>query len=256
MTAAGIRTQDDGPRRRLILDRPPLNVLTTVDLRHLADELERAGDDPEIRLVTLEARGETFSAGVDVADHIGAARIGTMLAALERLFDAFDKLPVVTVALVRGPALGGGCELCLATDLCLASDRASFGQPEIRLGLFAPPASVLLPRRLGERRALELLLSGEPVSAEEALRIGLANRVFPDDRFDELAAESLERLLGMSRAALTLAKQAVQLARAGPQGAAHRAVNRLYADQLMRTEDAAEGLEAFVQKRRPRWKHR
>jgi cyclohexa-1,5-dienecarbonyl-CoA hydratase len=157
---------------------------------------------------------------------------------------------------VHGAALGGGCEIALATDLCLAAERASFGQPEIRLGVFAPPASVLLPRLIGERRAMELLLTGETLPAAEAARIGLVNRVFADDAFETGVDEFIAGLLALSGEALRQAKRAVLAARGRPAGEAHRELRRLYLDELMRTHDAQEGIQSFMEKRRPLWKHR
>jgi cyclohexa-1,5-dienecarbonyl-CoA hydratase len=179
-----------------------------------------------------------------------------MMEALLEFFEAAERVPAPTVAVVHGAALGGGCELTLATDLCLASEAASFGLPEIRLGVFAPPASVLLPRLLGERRAMGLLLSGEAIRADEAERAGLVNRVYPAERFEHEVQEALGRLLQLSGAALRHAKRAVRAARELPAAAAHREVVRLYLDELMATADAREGIAAFMDKRAPGWKHR
>jgi enoyl-CoA hydratase/carnithine racemase len=162
--AENVRVSEGGPMARITLHRPPLNVLTTSMLRDLATALDRVAADDDVRLVRLDAEGKVFSAGVDVGDHAGEA-LAPMMDAFVAVFEAFERVPVPTVAVVHGAALGGGCELTLATDLCLASDAASFGQPEIRLGVLAPPASVLLPRLVGERRAFDLLLSGETMPA-------------------------------------------------------------------------------------------
>jgi cyclohexa-1,5-dienecarbonyl-CoA hydratase len=250
----GVRVARDGALLRVTLDRPPLNVLTTTMLVAIADALDRAGGDPGVRLVRLDAAGRAFSAGVDVADHVGD-RIAPMMDALARLFETFDTLSVPVVAVVQGAALGGGMELVLGADLVWASDRATFGQPEVRLGLFAPPASVLLPRLLGERRAAELLLTGEPIAAEEAERIGLVHRAFAHDRLEDEARDRIARLLELSGAALRQAKAALRAARGGSVADGLRAVDRLYRDELMRTADAHEGLAAFQEKRPPRWKH-
>ena len=152
----------EGPVVRITLSRPPLNVLTTEMMRAITATLGSLARDEDVRLVRLDAEGKVFSAGADVAEHTGEA-LEPMMQALDELFGAFATTSVPTLAVVHGAALGGGCELALGTDLCLASERASFGLPEIRLGVFAPPASVLLPRIVGERRALGLLLSGETI---------------------------------------------------------------------------------------------
>lgn len=249
-----IRFRTEGPLARITIDRPPLNILCTAMLVELGQSLERADSDDGTRLIRLDAEGKLFSAGVDVADHVGD-RIEPMLEALTRLFDVLESLSRPTISVVHGPALGGGCELALATDLCFASERASFGQPEIRLGQLAPPASVLLPRLVGERRALELLLSGEAIPASEAERIGIVNRVFPEDRLEREVAARLERLSELSGAALRHAKRAVRAARGLPAAEARRAVQQLYSEALAGTADATEGPRAFLEKRPPRWKH-
>lgn len=250
-----IRYRVLGPLARITLARPPLNILTTEMLSELDLALHRAEDDDEIRLIRLDAEGKLFSAGVDVADHVGE-RIRPMIDALLRLFLTFDALQKPSVAVVHGAALGGGMELVLATDLCFASEEASFGQPEVRLGLFPPPAAVLLPRRVGERRALGLLLSGEAIPAPAAREAGLVNEVFSAERLEQEVSLRIGRLLELSGSALVQTRRAVRAARDLPVGAAHRELGRIYMEDLMQTADAAEGLQAFVEKRSPRWKHR
>jgi len=245
----------EGPVARITLDRPPLNVLTTAMMREIAEVLDRTASMPEVRVIRLDAVGKVFCAGVDVGEHEGEA-LAPMMDALRGLFDALGRVTVPVVSVVHGAALGGGCELVLGTDVCLASERASFGQPEVRLGLFAPPASVLLPRIAGERRALSLLLTGEAVSASEAQAIGIVHRVFPEGTFARDADAWIERLLEMSGSALRMVKRAVLAARGLDAEEALGAVDRLYREELMRTEDAREGLRAFLEKRTPSWKHR
>jgi cyclohexa-1,5-dienecarbonyl-CoA hydratase len=183
-------------------------------------------------------------------------KLGPMMETFGKLFETYERMPMPTVAVVHGAALGGGCEVALGTDLCVAAERATFGQPEIRLGVFAPPASVLLPRLAGERRALGLLLSGESISAGEAALFGIVNKVFADESFAEEVDAWLEGLLQLSGAALRQAKRAVVATRGLPLREAHEAVDRIYLDELMQTDDANEGLQSFMEKRKPVWKHR
>lgn len=250
-----IRLATDGPLAVVTLDRPPVNVLTIEMMRDLAAALRAAAAAPAVRVVRLDARGKAFSAGVDVGDHMGD-KLPAMMDALDDLFRTLEAIPQPIVAVVQGAALGGGCEILAGCDLVVAGERATFGQPEIRLGVFAPPASVLLPRLIGERRAMGLLLTGEIVTATEAERIGLVNRVFPDASLEAEATAWIGRLLDLSGAALRLAKRAVTVGRGLPARQAHRDLHRIYMDELMRTEDASEGLAAFVEKRTPTWKHR
>jgi cyclohexa-1,5-dienecarbonyl-CoA hydratase len=179
-----VRITRQGPRFTITMDRPPLNVVTIEMLRSVRDALVEADADPSVRVVRLEGAGRAFSAGVDVADHVGD-RIEPMMDALTSLFETFERIDVPTVAVVHGAVLGGGLELALGCRLCVARDDAKLGQPEIRLGLFAPPASVLLPRLIGERRAFDLLLRGASIDAATALDWGLVQAVFPEEGFGD-----------------------------------------------------------------------
>jgi cyclohexa-1,5-dienecarbonyl-CoA hydratase len=250
-----IRATIDGPLARITIDRPPLNVLSTAMLVALREAFERACTDPSVRLVRFDAVGRVFSAGVDVGDHEGPGVV-SMMDALTELFQALARPGPPTVSVVHGAALGGGCELALAMDLCYASRTASFAQPEIRLGLFAPPASVLLPRRIGFRRAMDLLLTGRSISAEEAERWGLVNGVFAEESLETEVSERLAALTALSGSALRQAKAAVLAAEDLDVVRAHAELRRIYLDGLMRTADAEEGLRAFLEKRQPVWKHR
>jgi cyclohexa-1,5-dienecarbonyl-CoA hydratase len=250
-----IRTATEGGLARITLDRPPLNVLTTAMMRELAAALRAAASDPAARVVRVDAAGRAFCAGVDVGDHIGD-RLAGMMDSLADLFRAFDEVPQPVVAVVHGAALGGGLEVALGCDLVLASDAATFGQPEIRLGVFAPPATVLLPRLIGERRAAHLLLTGATIGAAEAKVIGLVHEVWPADALEAQADAYIDRLLALSGAALRAAKRALRIAREGPAAAAHARLHDLYLGELMSTEDAHEGLRSFLEKRPPAWKHR
>jgi len=192
---------------------------------------------------------------VDVGDHLGDL-LPSMMAALGDLFVAFESVPQPIVAVVQGAALGGGLEVVLGCDLVVASEKATFGQPEIKLGVFAPPATVLLPRRIGLGPATGLLLTGESVGAAEARRLGLVNEVFPVEGFDAAAQAWIEKLLTLSGAALRRAKRAIGESSHLPVRQAHARLHDLYMNDLMATEDAHEGLRSFVEKRPADWKHR
>lgn len=254
MSVAGIRVTHEGPVARITLDRPPLNVLNTAMMLGMAQALDEAAASPHVRVVRLDAVGRAFCAGVDVGEHMGEA-LAPMMDALARLFDAFERCPLPVVAVVQGAALGGGCEVVLGADLCVASERASFGQPEIKLGVFAPPASVLLPRALGERRALGLLLTGDTFSAAEARGWGLVYKVAAAETLQDEAAKVVSGLAALSGTALRWAKEAVRAARGRSVADGHAAVSGLYMDRLMTTRDAHEGLAAFLEKRAPVWAH-
>ncbi|MFN2442790.1 MAG: enoyl-CoA hydratase/isomerase family protein [Thermoanaerobaculia bacterium] len=247
-----IRFEKQSDRYRIVLDAPPLHILDTAMLAELREAVGMVQADRPLLLI--EAVGEkAFSAGVSVQDHLGD-RVGPMLDAFHGALRALNRLDVVSVALVRGLCLGGGCELAMACDFVLASERATFGQPEIALGVFPPVAAWQLGRLTSPRKGLELILAGDPISAADAERLGLVNAVFPDGQLDGKAEEWLGRLLRHSASSLRIAKKAFRLASADDFEVRLAEVERLYLEQLMRTGDATEGLVAFIEKRPPIWK--
>ncbi|NIP81424.1 MAG: enoyl-CoA hydratase, partial [Gemmatimonadetes bacterium] len=196
--------------------------------------------------------GKAFCAGVDVADHT-ADRVESMIRAFARAVRALLDVELPVVAAVNGAALGGGLELALACDIVLARAGAKLGQPEIRLGVFPPAAAALLPRRVGPQRALEMVLTGRTVRAEEAAAMGLVAEALPDDDFDAAVDRYLTQLTGSSRPVLRLAKRAVRAGLDRPLSQALEAADRLYLDDLMALHDPHEGLAAFMEKREPVW---
>jgi len=234
---------------RITLSDPPLHILDISMLEELRDALGRVSNDRHCLII--DAAGEkAFSAGASVQDHIGD-RVVTMLQRFHECFRILMKLDVVTIALVKGAALGGGCELALACDFVLASDRAKFGQPEINLGVFPPVAAYQLSRQMAPRKGLELLLTGDIVDGN-----GIANAIFPAAEFDRRAEEWLERLYKQSASSLRFAKRAFRLAQNADFDQRLAAVERLYLEELMKTQDANEGLQAFIEKRKPLWRGR
>ena len=249
-----IRFTSDDHAYRITLDDPPLHILDVTMLEELRDAVSRVENDRHALII--DASGEkAFSAGASVQDHLGD-RVVTMLGHFHDCFRALARLDLVTVALVKGVALGGGCELALACDFVLASDRARFGQPEINLGVFPPVAAYQLSRQLAPRKGLELLLTGEPIDAHAAERLGLANAVFPVAEFETRTDEWLHRLYRQSASSIRFAKKAFRLAQAADFDERLAHVERLYLEELMKTEDANEGLNAFIEKRRPAWRGR
>ena len=243
-------TSDDHAHR-ITLNSPPLNILDIGMLGELREAL--AGVRPDRHALIVDAAGATaFSAGVSVPDHL-PGRVEAMLPLFHDCIRALARLDLVTVALVRGAAVGGGSELAFACDFVLAGDSARFGQPEINLGVFAPVASWQLSRQLPPRRGLELLLTGEPLDAHAAERLGLVNAVFPSAEFEERSAAWLGNVYRQSRSSLHLAKKAFRVAGSSDFEDRLARTERLYVDELMKTHDALEGLRAFLDKRRPEW---
>jgi cyclohexa-1,5-dienecarbonyl-CoA hydratase len=236
----------------ITLDRPPLNILDMATMRELARAFEESRDD---RVVLLRAEGKVFSAGADVGEHLGEVA-PEMIRTFHDLFRAIWSVRGITVAAVHGAALGGGCELAVGCDVVFASEAASFGQPESLVGVFPPVAAVLWPRLAGERRAVELLASGDKMSAQEAFEVGLVNRVFPADGFEESVKKALTPFKTKSLVVIDHIKRAIRAARGEDLLEALDRVERIYLDSLMRTHDAEEGLRAFLEKRQPRWEDR
>jgi len=237
---------------RLELDRPPLNVIDLPAAREMAVAIEGVAAREDVAVMVLSGRGRAFCAGVDVRDHLpdrGAEMLGAFHRACIALLEA--RCPVVAV--VHGAALGGGCELTLCCDLVVASERATFGQPEIRLGVFPPLAAVALPRMIPAHVAHELLLTGRIVDAVEAARIGLVNRVVPEAGLATAAEEVVAALTPHSPASLRLTKEAMARTRTRPTAGEIAAAERFYVERLMNTPDAIEGLQAFLDKRPPQW---
>jgi len=237
----------------IALARPPLNVLDLDTIRRLEAALAGLPQRRDLKVVVLtSALDGTFSAGVEIREH-ARERVGAMLDAFHRVFRRLDALPQATVAAVDGLCLGGGCELALFCDFVLATARSQFGQPEIDVGCFPPVAAALLPRLVG-RRAYGMILLGERVAAADAFRIGLITRVAADAEAEARALAA--RLAAKSGAVLALARRALRRGGAGPFLDALDAVEELYRRELAATEDVEEGVQAFLEKRPPRWRDR
>ena len=240
---------------RIALNRPPLNILDVPMIAELHEALARVQSAGDANVLIITHAGRAFSAGVSIQDH-APDKVGEMLEKFHGMIGLLHSLDIPSIALVDGMALGGGCELAVVCDMVLASDRSAFGQPEIKVGVFPPVAAALLPSRIGRNRALELLLTGESVDAAEAHRIGLINKVFPAASFGEMTGEFIRKLTSLSGSTLRLTKRAVSRAidRSLSEGIA--AAEQLYLGELMSTEDATEGLNAFLEKRTPVWKNK
>jgi cyclohexa-1,5-dienecarbonyl-CoA hydratase len=244
----------DGALLRLRLARPKANIVDAPMIAALAGALAEHADHAGLRGLLLDAEGPHFSFGASVEEHLPAS-CAQMLAALHALVVALVEFRAPVLVAVRGQCLGGGLEVALAGSLIFAAPDAHFGQPEMKLGVFAPAASVLLPYRVNQPAAEDLLFSGRAIAAAEAHRIGLVHTVADDPEAAALAWFG-EHLQGKSAAALALAIAAAR----GPLRRELRSrlaeVEHLYLDRLMATHDANEGLSAFLAKRAPAWEHR
>ncbi len=239
----------------LTFDRPPLNVLDIKTLREMTAALKRVVEREDVGVLVLAGAGKAFSAGVDVGEH-RPQTVESMIHAFHDFCRSILEFPRPTLARVHGPALGGGCEVVLCCDTAVAAASARLGQPEIALGVFPPLAAVLLPRLAGRAAAARTVLWGEVFPAETARALGLVGEVVSDESLEARIEELAARAAGLSSRALALARQALRRGAEGPLEEALRAVETIYLDDLMKTEDAAEGLNAFLEKRPPSWRHR
>ncbi len=243
----------DGALLRLRLARPKANLIDAAMIAALHGALRDARGRSGLRGVLLDAEGAHFSFGASVDEH-RAEHCAAMLASLHALIVAMREFPAPILAAVHGQCLGGGLEVALATSMIFATPDAVLGQPEMKLGVFAPAASCLLPYRVGQAAAEDLLFSGRTLAGTDAKTIGLVD-VLADDPAQAALGYFDAQLANKSAAALAFAIQAVRapLAASGARRLAD--VERLYVDSLMKTHDANEGIAAFLAKRQPSWEH-
>jgi cyclohexa-1,5-dienecarbonyl-CoA hydratase len=239
----------------LTLARPPVNVLNIQMMEEIVTALSSIRDRQDLHALVIRAEGKAFSAGVSVEDHMGD-KAEPMLHLFHKMFHLLIEVPCPTIAVVEAAALGGGCELATFCDMVIANDRAKFGQPEINLALFPPVSVVAFPWLTGFNRTMELLLTGETISAQKACEWGLVNRVVPADELEANLEQLLANLRSKSTVALQLTRKAVRAAMSTSFAQAIGTVEQIYFRDLIPTEDAQEGLHSFLEKRQPVWKNR
>ncbi len=238
----------------LTLNRAPLNWLNIEMMEEIDAYLEGLLKEKSLKLLVVQAAGKAFSVGAEVADHLGD--LGPkMIAAFHKMFRLMDKLGVPSIAVVNGAALGGGCELALYCDMVLATEKAKFGQPEIQVGVFPPIAALILPRIMGRKKAMELILAGETISSQDALNLGLINKVVPEASLGQEVEAFIGKFTKLSGIVLTMAKEAAVAGLNDDLDKGLRNIEHIYLDKLMKTHDATEGLKAFLEKRKPTWKN-
>jgi cyclohexa-1,5-dienecarbonyl-CoA hydratase len=235
-------------------NRPPVNVLNIAMMDEINDALKSWQGSKDLKVVLFNAKGKCFSAGVDVGEHMGDLA-PKMIEAFHRIFRLMDKLGTLTVASVYGSCLGGGCEVAVFCDLVIAGEGAKLGQPEIQVGVFPPIAAQIMPRIIGRKAAMDLILSGRIISAAEALQMGLVNQVVKDEDLEKETEAFLKPYLKLSAEVLRQAKRAVMSGLRDDLEPSLQAIEDIYLNQLMKTHDAQEGLKAFLEKRKPTWKN-
>jgi cyclohexa-1,5-dienecarbonyl-CoA hydratase len=249
-----IHVRREGRTAWITLDRPPLNVLDISAMKELARSLDTAL--PESDFIVFQGAGlKGFSAGAEVRDHT-PDRVAEMLAAFHGVFRLLAQSECISIAAVHGNCLGGGMELATFCDFILATESAKFGQPEIKLGCFPPVAMVVLPRLCGLRPALDLILTGRTISAREAHSLGIVTRVVPDDQLTAFVDSLLAELRALSPTVVRITRRALTKSWREEFEAELTIIEKLYLEELMNTEDAKEGIRAFLEKRAPAWRER
>ncbi len=240
---------------RITLNSPKGNVLDSIMMKELQDVLNRLKEQHHIKLIQFIGEGKHFSFGASVAEHT-KENAPQMLKQFHQLFYTLADLAIPTAALVSGQCLGGGCELALMCNFIFIDRTAKFGQPEIALGVFAPPASLILPMKIGQSKADELLLTGKIINAEEVINLGLAHNLFEDK---ETMLSSVDEwitnfILPKSASSLRFANKAVRKSFNAALQTELKSLEKMYVDELMATYDANEGIDSFLNRRNPEWK--
>jgi cyclohexa-1,5-dienecarbonyl-CoA hydratase len=241
---------------KLTINRPPVNVVNYETLMEINAALEALGKDEETKVLLIRGSGSrAFCAGIEVKDHLGEM-MPRMMKEFDRMFRLLRGLDKPSIAVVNGVALGGGCELVAGCDMAIAAEKAELGQPEIKLGGLAPAAAALFTRIMGEKKAFELILLGDNISAKEAERIGLVNKVVSEEELDTTAEEIARRFIDKSSLSLKLVRDALyQCADTAEFDKAVQKGTEL-GIRTWETEDGQEGLKSFLEKRKPVWRNK
>lgn len=250
-----IALEIEGPLARLTLSRPPLNVLDFQMMDELLEALQAVEQQNAIAAVVLNGGERAFSAGVDVAIHT-PDKIPAMLQKFHSLIGVLAKLRKITIAEVHGACLGGGAELAMVCDLVYTTKDAKWGFPEISLGCYPPVACAALSALVGEKRAADLIFTGRTISGEEAAQWGLANQALAEGDLQPTIQRTLDYLTKLSPAALAVTKKAFYAWDSIHLDKGLARAEKIYIEELMQTADANEGINAWLEKRKPEWKGR
>jgi len=239
---------------RITLARPKHNVLNIEMMNELNGQLEILLSEQALKCVVLLGEGPSWCAGVEVADH-QPEMVDEMIATFNRIFELIHQFEVPLIAAVQGACLGGGMELAIACDMVIASEKAVFGQPEIKLGFFPPYAAIRLPQLIGPAKAIEVCTTGKRYSAAEAVSMGFVTKAVDPDQFSETVEKLIAEIQYNSPLIIRLNKRAVKQHLGLTFDKALSGVSDLFLNTLMKTEDTLEGIRSFEEKRRPSWKN-
>ena len=253
-----IRWDASGVVGHLTMNRPKQNIMNIEMLKEMAKAVESLNLREDVRLILIDSSPECegyFSMGVG-AEGYTAQMVFQMMDAFHAVFRAMSDVSKPVLAVVNGVASGAGAELAAFCDLVIATEETQFRQPEIKLGVFPPLGAVVYPRVIGPRRAMELLLTGDPINAQQALQMGLVNRVVPRSALKETVDSLVKRIGEQSGPVLQLLKRVIFEGTWRPFGEALKKSQDIYLNQLFELEDSQEGLRALVEKRKPVWKNK
>ncbi|NMG75181.1 enoyl-CoA hydratase [Aromatoleum diolicum] len=237
------------------LNRPAVRNALNQEVRALlAASFEEVGANPDIRCVVLTGGEQVFAAGADIRDLAERSAIDMMLRNTHRLWQAIASCPKPVIAAVNGLALGGGCELAMHADLIIAGEGAAFGQPEVRIGIMPGAGGTQrLTRAVGKFKAMKMVLTGQPVSAREALEMGLASEVVADDKVQARALELAAEIAALPPLAVMQIKEVVLAGQDASLDAALTLERKAF-QLLFASQDQKEGMQAFLEKRKPEYK--
>ncbi len=250
-----VKVRVDGEVARLTLDRPEHNLLNERMLSELAAGINTLGERNSIKMIVIDSACKAFCGGIELGEYT-QRRVFQLLDAFHGAFAAMLDTSKPVLVVVNGPAFGGGAELAALGDLVIASPKARFAQPEIKLGAFPPLAAAVLPSILGPKQALELVLTGEAMSAERARDLGLVNWLVAEGEIEKKTAEVIAKVTAQSGPVLTMAKKAILGSLGLPLRDGVRNSMKVFLNELAELEDSQEGLRALVEKRAPKWKNR
>ncbi len=240
---------------KIIFNNGPLNILTISMMEQINNALEGFLQDDSLKAVIFDHNGKAFSAGVDIGDHMGD-KAPKMIKEFHGIFRKLNKLKCPTIASIKGAALGGGCEIAIFCDMVFTSNKAKFGQPEIKVGVLPPIAVLAFPQIIGNKKAFELIMLGETIDANEAYRLRISNYVVPLDVYDQEFTKFIESFNDLSTVVLQHTKKAFKKALGIDFETKLDEIEEFYLKELMSTHDANEGLQAFLEKRPPNWQNR